>query len=525
MLTWALVNVVLTVLALVFAVMNSGAPHRLRFHACVLALLGWLVPWSQVGGWLPDRVSLDLWQLEQQLIASSASATELPLIIIDTRAVPLASDVTLLHLPLMALAALLLSGVTLYLWSLLQHQLRLLQLRQVASDGSHLLHAAGITTCVPVLLQPRINGAFSSGIWRPVVWVHADLATSAELPTLLRHELVHIEQHDNAWLLVITLVEKLLWWNPLVRYLGQQARQLQELSCDERCRAANADYPAQLAQLMLTNLGISRSRASEPLLLSANIFNKPNINIQRLKVLQRSHQMKPRHIASCIATAALAVATVGLVTAQPPSPPAVPGERTMIFVAGDAATGAAGIPAGEPHMVFGVQGADGTNQMLKVTHNGTDMQVSFNFTDAALPMVLGPLANMLGAPPLAPEGEAIVRKVIRTGAGTADGQGNVVLAAPAGVTQFELGDEVAAGAGNGEPQRVIRRVQTAGAAAAIALPPSPNLVIEDEAARERQVTVQGENLSLADAIAAIAKASNCNIFKDGEQIVVDYCGQ
>ena len=522
MLTWFLVNVVLTVLALAFAVMNSGAPHRLRFHACVLALVGWLVPWSQAGGWMPDLLSLDLWQLEQRLIASSTSAIELPLVIIDTRAVPLASDVTLLHLPLLVLVALLVSGVLLYLWSLLQHQLWLQQLRKAARDGSALVRAAGINTRVPVLLQQRINGAFSSGIWRPVVWVHDDLATSAEFPTLLRHELTHIDQHDNAWLLVITLVEKLCWWNPLVWYLGQQARQLQELSCDERCRAADADYPAQLAQLMLANLGISRSPASEPLLLSANIFNKPAINIRRLRVLQRSHQMKPRHIASCIATAVAAVATVGLVTAQPPAPP-VPGERTMIFIGGTSAGGNGAAAAVEPHMVFGMQGADGAlNQMMRVTGTGSDTQVSFNFTDAALPFVLSPLANMLGGQLPLPAGQAVVRTVVRTGDTVTETQGNVAIAAPAGIAQFELEDGAVPGAGD-QPRLIIRHIQSDGAPAAPELPVSPNLIIEDDSAHERRVTVQGQNLSVSDAIAEIAKAANCNIFRDGDQIVIDYC--
>lgn len=521
MLTWVLVNVLLTSLALGFALLNSSAPHRLRFHACVLALLGWLVPWSQIGGWMPDVLSLDLWQIERRLVESSASVMQLPLVIMDTRDVPLADDMTLLHLPLFVLAALLVSGLGLYLWSLLQHHLRLRHLRQTARDGSRLARAAGIDTNVPVLLQANIPGAFSSGIWRPVVWVHDDLATAAELPTLLRHELTHIDQHDNAWLLVITLVEKLYWWNPLVWYLGQQARHMQELSCDERCRADNAEYTVQLAQLMLTNLGISRSMASEPLLLSANIFNKPSTNIQRLQVLQRSHQMKPRHIASAVATAVLAIATIGLVTAQPPAPPTATGERTVIIVAGDATATAI---AGEPRVVFGMQGADDANQMMKMTRSGDETLVSFNFNDAALPLVLGPLANMLGATPLSPQGKVVMHQVIRSSGDVGEGQDNVVITVPADVTQFEL-DDSTAGTGDAQPRRVIKLVHSDAGDSGMELLQSPNLVIEDEAARERRVTVKGENLSLADAIGEIAKAANCNIFKDGEQIVVDYCGQ
>lgn len=515
MLTWALVNTVLSLLALGFALLNQGAPHRLRFHVCFIALVCWLVPWSQVPQWLPNLLSLDLgfqlWQAEQQLIASTANATNVPLIIIDTRNVPLVNDVTLLHVPLLILAALLLIGLALFGWHVLQHHLRLRAIQRTARDGSSYWRQCGIDSDVPILLQNQISGAFSSGLLKPVIWVHDDLAATQELPTLLRHELTHIQQHDNWYLLAITLVEKLLWWNPLAWYLGQQSRHLQELSCDERCRDRNADYPAELAQLMLTNLGISRSVAPESSLFSANIFNKPNLNIQRLQVLQRSHQMKPRHIVSAIATAVLAVATVGLVTAQSePVSREVHVEQERIFiqrvgdaaeVSGDVMFNTAVPPPGagtQPHFVGLHVAPQEGDQMMRVHIGNGEERVTLSFNDAPLSLALTPLAHLLTGPGMPP--------------------------LPAGAVMaetFELGAD-----GQAAPRPVVRALVRSGAgmqAAGVSMPTPANLVLEDDSAKARKVTVSITDMSLADALDAIAEASGCNIFKDGDNIVVDYC--
>ena len=519
MLTWLLVNTVLSLLALSFAQLNQGAPHRLRFYVCFVALLCWLVPWAQVPQLLPlqglpQLLSLKLWRAEQQLIASSIDATQLPPIVIDTRNVPLADELTFLHLPLMLLAALFFIGAVLFGWNVLQHQLRLRSLKRTARDGAIYWQRSGIDSQVPLLLQNRVAGAFSSGVVTPVIWVHDDLINSRELPTLLRHELMHIQQHDNWYLLAITLVEKLLWWNPLAWYLGQQSRQLQELSCDERCRACDADYAADLAQLMLSNAGISRSLAPEPLLLSANIFNKPNLNIQRLKVLQRSHQMKPRHIASAIATAVLAITTVELVTAQPDTAvvPATTVDRQVFIVRTDGAAPAPGgdvmfnvaVPApGEgPQMVMGMAGPGGDQMMHAETINGATA-ISMKFDDAPLPMVLGALARLLVAPPMP------------------------ALPPGADIQTVELALE------DGTPApgaRIVRRLHAEGGVAAKAageahfeIPQPANLVVEDDSAKARKVSVELTNATLADALDEIATASGCNIFKDADTIVVDYC--
>jgi hypothetical protein len=56
-------------------------------------------------------------------------------------------------------------------------------------------------------------------------------------------------------------------------------------------------------------------------------------------------------------------------------------------------------------------------------------------------------------------------------------------------------------------------------------PSNDKLVLEYPGAADKLVSVTVTNLPLDEAIDAIAAASGCNIFQDGDTIVVDYCDE
>lgn len=180
--------------------------------------------------------------------------------------------------------------------------------------------------------------------------------------------------------------------------------------------------------------------------------------------------MYARPLAATVATALVATATVAVVFAQPaPDPAAGPTTRMLVIRRGD----------GDP-----AAGTAAADQFLRASRQGDETVVSFRFTDTSLTFVLSPLATLLTAP-----------------------AGQAGVAAP------------------GAAPRQVQVIHLAGAPGGAAeLPVAANLVIEDEAVRQRRVTVSGDNLSLADAVSAIAKASNCNIFRNGETLVADWCG-
>ncbi len=528
MLTWFLVNVVISVLALVFITLSSNAPHRLRFLAGFAALVAWLVPWPLVPDLLPANMfSFELWRIERAVEASSTQLTGVFPVIVQTSAMPLARDVIILSVIELAFLALTLIGCVLFAWKVVAHRLLLRQLARQGGDGNWLWDRAGLVPACPVGIQRDIAGAFSSGLWRPRIWVHDDLVHSPQLATLLRHEVTHIQQYDNWYLLAITLVERLFWWNPLVWYLGRGTRDLLELSCDERCQNSNPDYPAQLAQLMIDSArgagGPMTAQQPRMLALSANIFNTPNPNVRRIQLLQRSYPMLTRHILGAAVTAASAFLVVAFVTAQPDTADA-PQYAEIRLRQGVAAPGAAGPD----------------DQFMRADMLDGEMDISFQFTDVPLPAVLRPLVGMVihgdvaGMSGMAPVELAVLHVLDDVSEPVYGKPVEQILPAERLVEVLKIKAE--GGTTSWEQDGGVITVSAAtsvqGTRAGIVDtrfvptgPPSDNLVLEYPEAADRivSVSISGENLTLDDAIELIAEQSGCNIFRDGDKIVVDFC--
>jgi beta-lactamase regulating signal transducer with metallopeptidase domain len=543
MLTWFLVNVVLSVLALVFITLNDTAPHRLRFFAGFTALAAWLVPWPLLPDLLPANMfSFQLWRMEQVVEVTSTRLTGVIPVIVATGAQSAAPHFIVLTVVELAFLALTLVGCLLFAWKLIAHRVLLRRLERKGGDGNWLWARAGLAPVCPVGVQRDIAGAFSSGLIKPRIWVHGDLVHSPQLETLLRHEVTHIRQHDNWYLLVITFVERVFWWNPLVWYLGRGTRDLQELSCDELCQRSNSDYPAQLAQLM-----IDAARGAQPrmLALGANIFNNPNPNVKRIQLLQRSYPMLKKHILGAAVTAASAFLAVGFVTAQPETR-AVAGERVEVFKL-ERAPGAEDDvlfvtdEAGVEHRVRTVHrgvamaGPGSADQFIRIDANNGEELISLSFNDVPLTTVLMPLVGFVshramgiaGVPSYADtvmvhaldeSAEEIYGMAPEEVVETVKAEGGTASWAEDGRVMTFSATRVGPDGGPGSTGPFNRALFTAG-------PPSENLVLEYPEAANKIVSVTVADATIEEAIAAIAGASGCNIFQDGETIVVDYCDE
>ena len=102
---------------------------------------------------------------------------------------------------------------------------------------------------------PNSSSVFSTGLLRSEVWIGDEIRKDAQLESALNHELCHIASNDQIILFTIVVVERCLWWNPLVWLLGQQARRHMEYSCDSRCQSliGNTKYRKSLAELFLNH--------------------------------------------------------------------------------------------------------------------------------------------------------------------------------------------------------------------------------------------------------------------------------
>lgn len=100
---------------------------------------------------------------------------------------------------------------------------------------------------------PESSAVFSTGVFRSEVWIGEKIRDDALLETAINHELCHIASKDQLILFVVVVVERALWWNPLIWVLGQQARRHMEYACDCRCQSLLGDskYRKSLAELFL----------------------------------------------------------------------------------------------------------------------------------------------------------------------------------------------------------------------------------------------------------------------------------
>ena len=296
MIVWLLANLCLTTLALVFTISNARAPHRLRFLICFGALSSWIIPWGQIAQWIPDAPFIPAlapagahFGLGSSTLGVSDPANWMSTIAAGSGLALFASTIL---------------GGLLFAWSGVRYArfVRHMAVGSIAAD--HLwrrlscdLPGAGLPERKPELrIQYEIAGAVTTGVRSPTIWIHENLVGHPDLEAALIHEWRHVRNFDNAFLWGITLIERLFWWNPLVRLLAFRARRLQELSCDEACANELVGYRDMLNRLILASSEIT----GRPCPQTSCIHHSKNFNIQRLRALERRYVMKARHYLSAI---------------------------------------------------------------------------------------------------------------------------------------------------------------------------------------------------------------------------------
>jgi len=317
MIVWFWANVLLTVLALAFVRFNSSAPHRLRFLVCFIAMCCWLVPWAQFGRLVPTA-AVPIEFLPGPEALSVAVQTVSP-------AIPVSAGTALSRIGGMAATLLLVAtaiGILLFAISCYRYACFLRRLSSASTSGQHLRADGDLgggdrrrRARPEIRIQRAVPGALTTGLLVPTVWIHEDLLTSPNLKAVLIHELTHARNHDNVYLWAITFIQNVLWWNPLVLYLGYRARRLQELSCDEACGKRLQGYRDMLSRLIvnLSTLGKPRNLCVQQ---SSSVYGYRNFNVHRIRALERRYVMRMRHYASILLFLLLSVFVLSCVTAQ-----------------------------------------------------------------------------------------------------------------------------------------------------------------------------------------------------------------
>ncbi len=247
------------------------APFRIRFRLIMLALISWVVPYDLIYSLLNQQnlvfISSEISEFNGAIKQSIASTVP------DQ---PFTSFKTIFML-------LIVIGFVLFLHDLvsLKRQLKNYFLK------SSVYKTINSTEVYQVLDNDNV---FTVGTIKPKIFIGDKHIGSESLPSIIQHELQHIKNNDQIWLLIITFIQKIFWWNPIVLILSKQARNNIELSCDEMCKqqSLNNSYQKDLAQILL-----NQHKASGP--LTSTFFGKSKLNIYRIKQLTKEFNMKKHH--------------------------------------------------------------------------------------------------------------------------------------------------------------------------------------------------------------------------------------
>jgi len=141
---------------------------------------------------------------------------------------------------------------------------------------------------VEIIKTKAINGAMTSGIFNPVIWVSENIENDAEYQAVVLHESTHIKNNDPLLLLILHLIECLMWWNPIALLVVTQCKQHIELSCDEICKQklGLTTYKLHLAKLVLT----LNETEPTPTMVGMRAMSN-NFNIIRIKKLSTKQKI------------------------------------------------------------------------------------------------------------------------------------------------------------------------------------------------------------------------------------------
>ena len=300
----ALENILLSVLVngigLVVAIFSKSAPPRLVLYTCLVSMLAIIVPWSSIGLGFRTYLPVDITgRVELSNPAELAAVHEV--------------SHDLLRRSVLTIWFVI--GLGWIAVSFLRFTLTIRKWRGSASPGQSLAEYADRTFANELRRSrihrlPRSSQVFASGVWHPDIWVGDEIRSDTQIQVALNHELSHIASNDQLTLLVVAVIERLLWWNPFIWFLGRQARRQMEYACDSRCQLliGATQYRQTLAELFLSHHDRNVS-------LEVGLGSGSDL-ITRMEKIGMTHSLKLKHITALAFGCALAASASSILAVQ-----------------------------------------------------------------------------------------------------------------------------------------------------------------------------------------------------------------
>lgn len=199
---------------------------------------------------LPDTRQLSVVPGVSVPVSVASTAPDVP-VAMDAPAAGLPSAASWLALVAAAWGLIYLLGVACAAWRWRRGRAMLRTLLQLAQRRR--LHGMDVLE-VDAPISPMLVG-----VWRPRLLLPAHLAqfTPEQQQLVIAHELTHAQRRDPLLLLLATLLQALLWFNPAARWLAGKLAWAQELGCDRQVLAGRpARQRQQYAAALVRQLGL-----------------------------------------------------------------------------------------------------------------------------------------------------------------------------------------------------------------------------------------------------------------------------
>ncbi|MBX2875867.1 MAG: M48 family metalloprotease [Saprospiraceae bacterium] len=141
----------------------------------------------------------------------------------------------------------------------------------------------GLPKGIQLLQSKWVNSPVTIGMFRPIVLMPIGLVNGLhadQVACILAHELAHIRRHDFLVNILQSIVETLLFFNPMVWWLSRLIREERELCCDDIAAGVTGDKK----QLAYTLAKLEEWRMEVPS-LALGFNSKPNKAIERIRRL------------------------------------------------------------------------------------------------------------------------------------------------------------------------------------------------------------------------------------------------
>ncbi|WP_016956537.1 M56 family metallopeptidase [Catenovulum agarivorans] len=317
---YIITNLAITLVMLAAVKSMADAPARIQLSLLLVALFGWFIPWHAVEITLvnniqliPSNIDYILPNFDALLEANKAAAqfeSSQTSASFYQQTLQTVYNINFSDFFLLAIGF----GLTWFLLDIVRYRAYLAKLNKTAQNANQILVNQNYSQKllfnrqIQLQISPLVPTAMATGTLKPVIWLNKEAVNSAELNSILLHEITHLEKFDPLLKWLTQLAKRIFFWNPLVIVLLKKIDLLIEMRCDQNCfEIKREQYCIDLAQIIL-NSQQQLKKLDVNVSGFTSINNQANANITRLESLSKEKPMKMKFIA--IATCSILFSSI-----------------------------------------------------------------------------------------------------------------------------------------------------------------------------------------------------------------------